>query len=438
MKRLVFLLLMVFTIAMPVTFDSHAETSFRSWPFFAEVTPGGSTPGIYRLVLPLQIMDKAREDLTDLRLIDAAGREIPYALRVRKEVNEQREFGARLFNNVTAGNVTEVSVDLGENPGEHNEIEIETAGTNFRRRVDVEGSDTTADWKTLKSGAQIFEFESQSRVANSNHVTYPLSLYRYLRLRIHADELTDKTPPQVSSVKALMVVRGPGLLTTWDVSTAEPQFLRNEGVPSSAWTIDLGGRVPCDRLVLTVDTESFSRQFQLEMVDNPENLRLVSAGELTHHVGQAQQALTIRLDEEVYARKLRLLVNDFNNPALSISAIQAGAPARELYFELKQPPAQPLRLYFGYANAMPPHYDFEKELPGKLTTMPAAATLSSFAGNPDYRPEPQPFTERWPWLIYIVLTISSLALAWILFSLARATMSRQPDNPGEAKPGVSV
>jgi Protein of unknown function (DUF3999) len=436
MKRLVFLLLMIFTVAMPMTFGSHAETSFQSWPFFAEVSSGGSTPGIYRLVLPLQIMDKAREDLTDLRLIDAAGREIPYALRVRKEVNEQREFGARLFNNVTAGNVTEVSVDLGANPGEHNEIEIETAGTNFRRRVDVEGSDTTADWKTLKSGAQIFEFESQSRVANSNHVTYPLSLYRYLRLRIHADELTDKTPPQVSSVKALMVVRGPGLLTTWDVGTAEPQFLRNEGVPSSAWTIDLGGRVPCDRLVLTVDTESFSRQFQLEMVDHPENLRLVSAGELTHHVGEAQQTLTIRLDEEVYARKLRLLVNDFNNPGLSISGIQAGAPARELYFELKQPPAQPLRLYFGYANAMPPHYDFEKELSGKLTTMPAAVTLGSYVSNPDYRPEPLPFTERVPWLIYVVLTISSLALAWILFSLARATTRMQPEVKKE-EPGTA-
>src|SRR6185503_10253814 len=155
--------------------------------------------------VPLQVMDKAREDLTDLRLIDAGGREIPYALRVRKEVNEQREFGIRLFNQVVVGTATEVSVDLGQNPDEHNEIEIETTGTNFRRHVDIEGSDNGANWKTLRTGAQIFQFASQNRVANSDHVSYPLSRYRFLRPRIHPDELTDKNPPDVTIVKVLMV-----------------------------------------------------------------------------------------------------------------------------------------------------------------------------------------------------------------------------------------
>jgi hypothetical protein len=36
--------------------------------------------------------------------------------------------------------------------------------------------------------------------------------------------------------------------------------------------------------------------------------------------------------------------------------------------------------------------------------------------------EPVPVTDRVPWLIYVVLTSSSVALAWILFSLARARM----------------
>lgn len=40
--------------------------------------------------------------------------------------------------------------------------------------------------------------------------------------------------------------------------------------------------------------------------------------------------------------------------------------------------------------------------------------------NPDYKPEPLPLTERIPWLIYVVLAVSSLAPALILFSLERA------------------
>lgn len=42
--------------------------------------------------------------------------------------------------------------------------------------------------------------------------------------------------------------------------------------------------------------------------------------------------------------------------------------------------------------------------------------------------EPVPLTDRVPWLIYLVLTSSSVALAWILFSLARARMRNGPRN----------
>jgi len=436
MKRLALLILMIITSVSLATIAARAQNSLAPWQFFAEVAPDRSAAKIYRLVVPLQVMDKAREDLTDLRLIDAGGREIPYALRVRKEVNEQREFGTRLFNRVVVGTATEVSVDLGQNPDEHNEIEIETTGTNFRRHVDVEGSDNGANWKTLRTGAQIFEFASQNRVANSDHVSYPLSRYRFLRLRIHPDELTDKNPPDVTIVKVLMVARERGLLTTWDVAASPPQFLRNQGVPTSAWTIDLGARVPCDRLQLEIDSESFSRQFQLEVMDDPENRRLVASGELAHRLREAEQPVRISFEEEVYARKLRLLVSDYSNNPLSISGIKASAPAREMYFELKEAPVAPLKLYFGYANAIPPHYDFEKELGAKLVATPASATLGSYVSNPDYRPEPLPFTERVPWLIYVVLTISSLALAWILFSLARATTRMQPELKKE-EPGTA-
>ena len=43
-----------------------------------------------------------------------------------------------------------------------------------------------------------------------------------------------------------------------------------------------------------------------------------------------------------------------------------------------------------------------------------------------------PFTDRVPWLIYVVLTSSSVALAWILFSLARAKM-REPRGDEEKR-----
>src|SRR6266481_6066417 len=140
MKKLGLVMLLMVAAALACSIITvFAQASMSSWPFFVEVNPRLRAPGTYDLVVPFPVMDKARADLADLRLYDAKGREIPYALRIRKEVDDTREVAARVFNQATTGSTTsEMSVDLGENAGEHNEVEIDTAGTNFRRRVDLE------------------------------------------------------------------------------------------------------------------------------------------------------------------------------------------------------------------------------------------------------------------------------------------------------------
>ncbi|HSS22638.1 MAG TPA: DUF3999 family protein [Pyrinomonadaceae bacterium] len=400
-----------------------AEAPLAAWRYYADLNLAAAAPGEYDLLVPLQVMDQSQDELADLRLLDAAGKEIPYALRVRREIDSVERFDGTLFNNASLGNsASEVSVDLGENPGEHNEVQIETSGKNFRRHVNVEGADTGSDWKMLHAGAVIFGFESSNQVAESNTVSYPTSRYRYLRVRVFADELSDRAAPTILSVAAAKVVRAPGQLASWTVSAPAPELRRVQGANSSAWTIDLGGRVPVDRLALDVDQESFSRPFQLEVIDDPQNRQLIASGELARRAGEQRQPLRIQFDQEVHARKLRLLVTDYSNQTLVISSIVAGAPARQLVFDVKEKTSGPLRLFFGNYNAGAPHYDFEQDFYARPAQLAARTSLGSFFPNPDYKPEPLPFTERQPWLIYVVLAGSSIALALILLSLARATL----------------
>jgi hypothetical protein len=419
MKKFGLVTLLIVAAAMFIA-SAFAQASMSPWAFFIEVTPGSGAPGTYNLVVPLEVMDKSREDLADLRLYDARGREIPYALRIRKEVDEKREMRTRLFNQASVGTASEVSIDLGESPGEHNEVEIETEGRNFRRRVDLEGSDSGKEWRTLSTGDVIFNFESQNRAVESNRVSYPASRYRYLRVRVFADELTSRQAPVITGANVTMALREKGELTSWTAVVPSYQLLRNQGAPASAWPIDLGARVPVDRLALAIDDPSFSRPFQIEVVDDPQNIRLVASGELTRRVGEERRPLVVTFEREENARKLRLLINDYNNQTLTISSIAASAPARQLVFDLKETTTQPLRLFFGNPRATAPHYDFEKELPAKLS--PVRSELAAVANNPDYRPEPLPLTERIPWLIYVVLAVSSIALAIILISLARTAV----------------
>jgi hypothetical protein len=365
-------------------------------------------------------MDKARADLADLRLFDANNREIPYAIRIRRDVDEKQGIPAQLFNHGSAGPATsEVSVDLGENPGEHNEIDIETNGTNFRRQVVVEGSDSGREWRMLSNDGVIFSFASQNNVAESQKVSYPTSRYRYLRVKVSRDPITDDELPQFSGVKVMMAVREKGWLSTWNVPVPSYQLQRNQGAHATVWNLDLGGRVPCDRLSIQIEEDSFSRPFQVESIDDPQNVQLLASGDLNRHSGEEKKPVVIYFNEEAVVRKLRLQVTDYSNPTLNIMSIDASAPARQLVFELKQPDAQPLRLYFGNENVSAPHYDFEKEVVARLSKEPVHSSLGDVRANRDYKPEPKPLTERVPWLIYVVLAASSIALAFVLWSLAR-------------------
>ena len=429
MRRSIFAILAALVFAVSV----YAQTSLSLWPYYVEVRPHQSTPGLYEVTVPLEVMDRARADLADLRIYDGANREVPYAVRVRREVNERREINVRLFNYALADSaISEVSIDLGENPGEHNEVEIDTDGSNFRRRVEVQGSDSGSEWRTLTSDGILFSFSAQNSAAESTRVGYPASRYRYLRLRVHRDPVADKEAPRILGVKVRMTVREEGVLSAWHVVVPSYQLQRNQGAHASLWTIDLGARAPCDRLKLFIEEPSFSRPFQVEAIDDPQNVRLLATGELRRHVGDdPRRPLEITFNEEQVVRKVRLQITDYSNPTLNILAIEAGAPARQILFELKEAPSQPLRLFFGNAKVDAPHYDFEKQLPLRISATPVQTSLSEVLPNREYEPEPLPLTERAPWLIYIVLAASSIALGFVLFSLARTATRLGTQQPSD-------
>ena len=415
-----------------VTVVVLAQTQLSSWPFFVETVASfvdirqsaknDGNPGFYQFTVPLHVMGQARDDLGDLRLFDSQNHEIPYAIRVRNEINEQKVFVTHVFNKVTIGSSTEATIDLGENPTEHNEVQIETAGTDFRRRVTIEGSDNSTAWRTLRSDAVILSFSSGTQAAEANSVTYPTSRYRYLRIRVQADEVNDDHAPDITDVRVSMTVHQKGELTKWAVSVPSYQLLRNQGAYASSLIIDLGARVPCDRLSLSISAASFYRPYQVEGFDDQENPISLASGYLSRREGEQNRPQLIVFEREAHVRQLRLKITDYSNPTLSITGIEAAAPARQLLFVLRQPQSSPLRLYFGNQKIPAPHYDFEKEVSANLKNEPMLIAVGETKRNPAYKPEPLPFTERAPWLIYLVLAASSVALGWILFSLAKKAL----------------
>jgi len=126
----------------------------------------------------------------------------------------------------------------------------------------------------------------------------------------------------------------------------------------------------------------------------------------------------------VTARRLRLVVTDFRNQPLDVRSVTYSAPARQVVFEPKPELAQPLRLYFGNPKAAAPHYDFAEALPATLNPAPERGSLEAPTRNPEYHPPLKPWTERWPWLVYLVLGAAAAVLLGILGALGREAVRR--------------
>jgi len=387
--------------------------SLSAWQNYKELQTHG---GLANFVLDREVLNKARADAADLRLYDGA-HEIPYALRIRRDVDTHSLFTSREFNRAVDGTASVVSCDLGVDPQEHNEVVISTAGDNFRRLAQVDGSPDGVQWVTLASQAILFRFSSAGRTVEQDSVSYPVSRYRFVRVRVEHDPQVDRAAPDIGSLGIRRSVRARGETVPFEVMleprAADPFHSR----PASIWRIDLGGRIPLQSLVFNVGERIFSRPFQLEILDDPASPVLLASGDLSRNDEHAGASVQVDFREQ-FAHLLKLTVTDDRNPPLGINSVSALSAARQVIF---QSPAGTARLYYGNPKGIAPHYEVAVRIPADAGAIPNRLILGPERSNPNYRPEPKPLSERSPWLVYIVLVGACAALAAILVNLARTS-----------------
>ena len=384
---------------------------------------------------------KDADGLQDLRLFDAQGRQVPYALRVLRPQNTRQPLHVDRFNpERNAQRQISVSLDLGEN-ARHNEIEIRTTGDDFRRVAQVEASDDSKTWSNLIEAGpnhklELLSFHHNGQAFVVNDFAYPESRRRYVRVVVSPDNGLEKDTPEFEQggVTLFNTARLPGVYVTNPATLGEREPVRTVQGPGSAWPIDLGGRVPFEKLTFTVDPDqpSFVRGYVLETPLEGGVFQVLTQGTWQREPGRKNQPLEIKLNgNEMVARRLRLVLLDGLNPKLNVTGVTYTAPARQLIFPDRDIDGNeirgPLSLYVGNHSADEPRYDFARNLPGELKPPPVRIDLkgTTVVANPEYQAPPLPFTERFSWLIYVVLGVATLALAGVLFVLARQALARQ-------------
>jgi hypothetical protein len=394
------------------------------------------------ILLDRSVFSRARFDLADLRLVDSQGGEVPFVLRVRREEKRDEAFEAERFNESVVGESTrEISLDLGESPAEHDQLDVDTEGNEFRRLATLEGSDDGQTWRTLVQQplTRIAAPESNQVQFDHRRLKYPLSRQRYLRLRVDADSLVDQgQPPKILSATAHRTVEIPGEQVEWPLQVGYRDATRTQGAAASAWVLELGGdQTPVDkiRLAFAESDTDYARDYILEAAgpySTDTGYRHLTAGIVRRTPGQAAAPFIVEFSSEVVSSRLRLSVVDYQNPPLNLETATVVSAARELIFAHDSQHPGPWRLFYGNPRAEAPHYDLERNLPTTLAPPPQRLELGPQIHNPNYAPPPPPLSERAPWLIYVVLSAACGVVALIVLDVARKAIREHDQSTARA------
>lgn len=416
----------------PGAADDERDPLLARWPKFATIArPAGALGKIARGELPFPLLAIAGEDLRDLRLVDAQGNRTPHVVETLRRTDAQAPI--RIERRFDAGprageKCFEASYELDLPSGAgHNEIEIRTAGADFRRRVEVLGShrENFAEGQSiLGKNTYVVRYATDGGPVEVRRFPYELKRFGYLKVRVYADVSTGEETPKLEEVVVRRTERSPGRYVEYPITLGSREPVSDGGVASSGFFLTLGPEARhCERITLTARTPPADRTVRLESAP-PGHYRQTLGGVAMHWPPRepGQETLVVSFSE-IRTTRLRLTVADYANEPFDFTSATGTMAAREIVFE---PPAAenawPLKLYVGHPEAAPANYDLASRLPPRAAGTPVVVA-SGLEANPAYVAPPPPFHERNPWASTAVLAAACAVLVGLLLPLARQTLA---------------
>jgi uncharacterized membrane protein len=425
-------------LAILATGQVRADFDAAQWERLREIETAGLEGPYVVVTLDREILDRSRADLADLRVIDRAGEEVPWVLWVRAGGMEEVDHPAGIVNRARLAGGEAVAEMRFEGKRTRNRIVVGTNGSSFRRRVLVEGSDDGARWAILEDDGWVYRIPGRGDGESSAYSVVDLPPNDFPRLRVTVFPMADdERTVAIEELRAVMTTERAAL--TEPLPVERHDRLVDPNRQTTTIEIDFGyrhGRPAA--LAIDFEEEAFQRPYRI-LGRNEERIvtqrgrtetgepilkeseapwQQLAAGRFRRMPAgpgsrKAVDQSRVRFERAV-ARYLRVVIEDQDSPPLHIRGIAAEGLVQRIVFPRKAGGAY--ALHYGQPEARPPHYDLADVLPDLDEAEPAAAVLGAPRDNPQHGHEPEaPFTERNPWLFWLVLLVAALILAAVVF-----------------------
>lgn len=416
MKKIAIFFTVIFLAS---TASCWANFDISNWKYYKDIL--GAEGNLAKVTLDDDTFSNSTKDLFDVRIIDGENREVPFKLVSGKESFKSDRVSVKMINNsYVPGQSSQVILDLG-NPGNLvNNLTINTSSENFQRNVKVYGSNDMTAWNVLKDNGYIYDFTDKKANFKSQNtqIKFSDSAYHYIKIEIADD---GGNPVKINSVETSDTIEE-------DTRGYErhPQFKLIEKTDKkiTEMIVDLGvSGIPTDRISIKSKNINFNRTILIH-ASNDENTNNWD------YLGQSYifryntpkfigENLTVNFSE-TNKRFIRLEVINRDDASLSISDITSFSIYREIIFQSNA--GEKYRLFYGNSKADYPQYDLEKYFQYLEPSKATVAKISNQKDNPNFIPEKEPvkpLTERIPYLLSGILTLTSLFLIFFVFKFLK-------------------
>src|SRR5438067_4964432 len=363
-------------ISLLIVFSSGAVYALtpNQWQFRQAIEV--PEPELVQVNLSAETINIARPELSDLRIVDADEKEVPFLID-QPMPRAESTVRPNDFHAETVSDGTRLLITTGTDliiAG----IGLETpAGASFIKSVRVERSSDQKNWRTLTSGDPVF---SMGNGAAKLRVQFPEGKWQFLRVVVD-----DGRMPPVPWTGARLIIAG-SPAPTEPVSVTIKSRDENPGMTRLGLdlgaanlriaSIQIGTSEPVFTRAVTAAAPELSEEKLHEQTLSNEVLYRVDLD------GKIEARLDIPIEKQVSGRDLVLSIDNGDSPPLLISEVRAERRMTRLLFFARA--AGSYSLLSGNSQCDPPHYDLSQLGDQLRRALAAEGHVSPPVLNPGY------------------------------------------------------
>jgi hypothetical protein len=406
----------IFLVAF-ITIIIKADFSPADWEYKKRIA-ADNIEGVARVKVDAKVYNNAKSDLSDIRIASAEGEEIPYKLKLMESERETICFQPTLFNlSNMPDQYTEFYLDMGEEIQISNKIHIITPHKNFRRKVEIWGSDDGKQWLKIRDDANIFSFHTEDHITSLTEVKFPDTKRRYLKIVIWNKK---ETPLMIERcwVYHEKVSEVP-------LDNIPAKMSRSENYEKKRTEIILDvvyKNIPKKEIILKFASPGYHRSVRVFGSDNAEDWHYLNSTVIyMYNKKNKNNIISLPVSRDRY---LKLLVYNQDDTPLKIENISIKGHQQFFYFPAKKDKIY--YLFYGNSDARKPVYEFERLLPFFESEKSIIADLEGEQLNRDFSRVKKVIKEDeilliWPMVAFVVIALGFL----IVKSLKRINEKKQ-------------